>query len=147
MTTASPISPQGLRPAVNPDDEPAGLTIPPLAYGYLRVPADMPDQQVKAMEDQLMDYADQLGCRFGGFFFEFRGGLAAAFNDLLEELRRTRAPYVIVPSLRHVAHHRLLREIRLSSLESDTGTQVLDLSARTGRGAVAETFHAPQALS
>lgn len=110
-------------------DEPTSLVTAPLAYGYLRVPGDVPDHEVKALEDQVMDYAGQLGCTFAGFFFEFRSGMATAFNDLIEELRRTRALYVIVPSLRHVAYHRLLREVRLSRLESDTGVEVLELSA------------------
>ncbi|EOD69363.1 recombinase family protein [Amycolatopsis vancoresmycina] len=103
----------------------------PLAYGYLRVPADAPDHQVKALEDQLMDYADQQGCTFAGFYFEFNGGMTTAIDDLIEELRRTRAPYVIVPSLRHVAYNRLLQEIRLCRLEFETGAQVLTLGEKS----------------
>lgn len=113
------------------DDEAPPLTAP-LAYGYMRVPADLPDHQVKALEDRLMAYADQQGYTFAGFFFEFQCGMATAFNDLIEELRRTQAPYVIVPSLRHVAYHRVLREVRLSRLEFETGAQVIDLSEQAG---------------
>ena len=112
------------------DEEPRPVAPQPLAYGYLRVPADMPDHQIKALEDQLMDYAGQQGCRFAGFFFEFHGGMAVAFNDLIEELKRTRAPYVIVPSLRHVAYNRIFQDVRLARLEIDTGAQVLALSER-----------------
>ena len=105
--------------------------LPPLAYGYLRVPHDMPDDEVGALEHGLCRHAEQLGLEFGGFFFEFDRGMATAFNALLEELKRAEARHVLVPSLRHLSAHPLLQGLRLARLESEAGAEVIALDEAT----------------
>ncbi|OXM59874.1 hypothetical protein [Amycolatopsis vastitatis] len=97
----------------------------PPAYGYLRVPDDVPDHQVLRLERALIAFAESEGLSFAGFFFEFEWGLRKGFNDLIAELVRTGAHHVVVPSLRHLALSTRLQDARQDRLAREAGAVVL----------------------
>ncbi|MEV6826661.1 hypothetical protein [Amycolatopsis sp. NPDC051102] len=116
MTSATlPDSPASIR------DEPAA----PSAYGYLRVPADVPDHEMLCLEQALIAFAESEGWSFAGFFFEFRSGSRAGFNELIAELVRAGAHHVVVPSLRHLAAYTLLQNAMQDRLAIDAGAEVV----------------------
>lgn len=106
------------------------LTVP-LAYGYMRVPAGLPDHNVRGLEQAVIRYAHGLGLHFVNFFFEFHCGARDAFDDLVTELVRVDAQHVVVPSLRHLALNTLLQDAMRERLTLDTGAQVHAMRSRT----------------
>lgn len=102
-------------------DEPAT----PPAYGYLRVPDDAPDHEVLRVEQALVAFAESQGFSFAGFFFEFRSGSRAGFNELIAELVRAGAHHVVVPSLRHLALNTLLQDAMQDRLALDAEAEVV----------------------
>lgn len=103
----------------------------PRAYGYMRVPCDVPDDKVRQLENQVVEYAENCGLRFVSFFFEFHCGSREAFDDLVAELVRADAHHVIVPSLRHLAHNRLLQDQMLNHLSFTARARVLAMRLKT----------------
>jgi DNA invertase Pin-like site-specific DNA recombinase len=101
------------------------------AYGYMRVPCDVPDDKVRQLERDVIAYAETHGLHFVQFFFEFHCGSREAFEDLIAELVRTDVRYVVVPSLRHLAHNRLLQEQMLEHLSFTARAQVLAMRLKT----------------
>ncbi|MFD9888242.1 hypothetical protein ACFWY9_02785 [Amycolatopsis sp. NPDC059027] len=103
----------------------------PRAYGYMRVPCDVPDDKVRKLESQVVTYAENCGLRFVCFFFEFHCGSREAFDELVAELVRTDAHYVVVPSLRHLAQNSLLQDQMLDHLNFAARAQVLAMRLKT----------------
>ncbi|MYW90017.1 hypothetical protein G3I59_05135 [Amycolatopsis rubida] len=105
--------------------------VAPRAYGYMRVPRDVPDDKVKRLETQLVEYSEKSGLHFVRFFFEFNCGSHEAFEELVAELVRTDAHHVVVPSLRHLAQNGLLQDQMLERLHFSARAQVLAMRLRT----------------
>ncbi|GAB3362689.1 recombinase family protein [Amycolatopsis echigonensis] len=103
----------------------------PRAYGYMRVPCDVPDNQVRKLENQLVAYAKTHGLQFVRFFFEFHCGSREAFEELVAELVRTNSHHVVVPSLRHLAQNGLLQDQMLDYLRFRARAEVLAMRLRT----------------
>ncbi|MEU8412646.1 hypothetical protein AB0C24_07670 [Amycolatopsis japonica] len=103
----------------------------PHAYGYMRVPCDVPDNKVRKLENQVVAFAENNGLRFVGFFFEFHCGSREAFDELVAELVRTNAHHVVVPSLRHLAQNALLQDQMLEHLSFKARAQVLAMRLKT----------------
>lgn len=61
-------------------------------------------------------------------FYEFVCGSHEAFEELNRELQRVDAHHVVVPSLRHLAKHRILQNSMLFRLEYEANAEVLELS-------------------
>jgi len=99
----------------------------PLAYGYLRVPCDVPDGKVRRLEQALRALAALRGLYLATFFFEFSCGSQVAFEELLTELQRADAHYVVIPSVRHFARSLLLQNQMLTRLEYEAAAEVLAL--------------------
>ena len=110
-------------------EEPSRLdaVAPPLAYGYMRVPCEVPDQKVRRLEQALRTLATASGLQLVTFFFEFSCGSHEAFDELVTELGRADAHYVVVPSLRHFAHSPLLQNMMLARLEFEAAAEVFEL--------------------
>jgi hypothetical protein len=51
--------------------------LPPLAYGYLRVPCDIPDDKVRRTEHELRRFAEHERWCFASIFSEFTCGVCA----------------------------------------------------------------------
>jgi hypothetical protein len=103
----------------------------PLAYGYMRVPCDIPDDKVQRMERELRRSADGKGLFLTAIFSELVCGAHDAFNDLLQELQRTDAHYVIVPTFRHLARSVMLQNCLLTRIEFDAHAEVFELVETT----------------
>ncbi|WP_410639289.1 hypothetical protein [Amycolatopsis sp. lyj-346] len=114
-----------------PDPELATLVTAPLAYGYMRVPAHVPDPEVRGLEQAVARYAKSLGLYFVSFFFEFDCGSREGFDELASELVRADAHHVVVPSLRHLALNTLLQDAMCERLALDAGAEVHAMRSRT----------------
>ena len=99
----------------------------PPVYGYMRVPCDISDDKVWHLEQDLRAYAAAKGFCFVAFFYEFECGSQEAFNDLVDELQRAGAHYVLVPTLRHLARNSPLQNMMLARLEFDAAAEVFTL--------------------
>jgi hypothetical protein len=104
---------------------PMGLR--PLAYGYMRVPCDIPDDKVCRMEYELRRFAEGKGFCLAAIFSEFVCGVHDAFNELVQELRRVDAHCVVVPTFRHLARNVMLQNCLLNRLEFDACAEVFAL--------------------
>jgi DNA invertase Pin-like site-specific DNA recombinase len=93
----------------------------------MRVPCDIDDAKVRRMELEMQRFAEGKGFCFGTIFDEFTCGIFDAFEELVAELIRAEAHYVIVPALRRLARNRLLQNILLARLECDAQAEVLEL--------------------
>ena len=97
----------------------------------MRVPCDVPDEQVRQLEQQVVAYAEMKGLHFICFFFEFNCGSREAFDELVAELVSTDAHFVVVPSLRHLAHNAFLQDQMLEHLSFAARARVLAMRLRT----------------
>jgi DNA invertase Pin-like site-specific DNA recombinase len=104
----------------------------PLMYGYMRVSHDADDQQVMRMERELRASAKDRGYDFATIFYEHFPGSHAAFDELIAELQRADAHYVVVPSFDHLAMSAILQNSMLAMLEHDADAEVLELSELSG---------------
>lgn len=131
--TPRTLTPQPLsEPVTTLPDEPPAIFARPLAYGYMRVPADVPDLKVRGMEQAVIQFARNQGLYFVTFFFEFDSGSREGFNELVTELVRADARHVVVPSLRHLARNALLQDVMRERLALDAGAEVHAMCHRTG---------------
>lgn len=96
----------------------------PLAYGYMRIFCDVTEEQVCVMEQRIVRLAEKLGYQFGTTFQEFQSGSQEAFYELNDELRRSDAHHVIVPSLRHFSRNSILQDLMVDRLENDSKAEV-----------------------
>lgn len=117
-------------PAFLADDEQPALITTPLVYGYLRVPAEMPDDQARGLEQAVIRFAEGLGLRFVSFFFDFDFGVRVGFTELIAELVRADAPHVVVPGLWHLSHHVRLQGAMQDRLALDAGAEVHAMRSR-----------------
>ena len=101
-----------------------------MAYGYMRVPAHVPDHKVRGLEQAVVRFAENSGLHFVSFFHEFTCGAREALNELVTELVRVGAHHVVVPSLRHLALNTLLQDAMCERLFLDTGASVLAMRRR-----------------
>ncbi|MFI9332054.1 recombinase family protein [Kitasatospora sp. NPDC052868] len=99
----------------------------PLIFGYMRVPDDMPDEEVKLVEDQMLAYAEAQGGALGAVFHEFVHGSLSAFEELVRAVEQSGAPHAVVPSYRDLALTRALQDVMILRIEYATGAQVAAL--------------------
>ncbi|NUL28425.1 recombinase family protein [Streptomyces lunaelactis] len=97
----------------------------PLMYGYIRVASDAPDDEVDGIERQMRCFAEAEGFSYATTFYEYQNGSQAAFNELIQELRRAEARHVVMPSLEHLSSHRILCASMVERLETDADALVL----------------------
>jgi DNA invertase Pin-like site-specific DNA recombinase len=104
--------------------------VKPLIYGYMRLRGDEPESDIRQMELVLKDYAEREGYCLATIFYEEDNGTRSAFEELIEELKRSEAHCVIVPAIEHLSGHALLRISMIVRLEEMAGASVLTLSDR-----------------
>ncbi|MGH3613433.1 MAG: recombinase family protein [Pseudonocardia sp.] len=97
----------------------------PLMYGYMRAPDEVPDDDLDRAVHEMQHFAETEGFCYATTFFEYQHGSRAAFDELIEELKRAEARHVVVPSLEHLSSHRLLRGHMVDRLETDAHAHVL----------------------
>jgi len=108
-----------------------GGGLKPLIYGYMRLDPEAPDNDIRQMEIALRYYAETKGYCFATTFYEdlsHDGSDRSAFAELIEELQRSEARHVIVPTADHFSAHPLLRTSMLLQLENEALAQVHTLS-------------------
>jgi hypothetical protein len=127
MTCATLLAPPTLA-----GDEPTRLITAPLAYGYMRVPADVPDHRVRRVEQAVARFAASKGLYFVSFFFELQCGSREGFDELLTELVQADAHHVVVPSLKHLALNELLQTAMREQLAAGANAKVHAVGRRTG---------------
>lgn len=115
---------QPARTMAHEEAEPVGH---PLAYGYMRVPGDVPDDKVRRLEAALREFATASGFYLVTFFFEFSCGSHDAFHELITELQRADAHTVVIPTMNHLARSTLLQNSMLAQLEFEAAADVLAL--------------------
>ncbi|MGH3564653.1 MAG: recombinase family protein [Pseudonocardia sp.] len=95
----------------------------PLIYGYLRVTDDLDDHAIRRMERGLHLLAETKGFCFAMTFHEYQSGYHGVFDELTRELQRAQAHHVVMPSLGHLAHHPILRDLMLTRLARDANAR------------------------
>ncbi|WP_439946494.1 recombinase family protein [Streptomyces sp. BBFR109] len=101
--------------------------VKPLLYGYMRVDQDAREGDLDQLELTFRFVAEQEGFCLATTFYEEDDGRHCAFVELVEELKRSEARHVIVPTMEHIARHRILRDSLLDQLQEETGAQVMSL--------------------
>ncbi|MCZ7456944.1 recombinase family protein [Streptomyces sp. WMMC940] len=99
----------------------------PLIYGYMRVASDATDDKLDDIEQQMRSFAEVEAFCYATTFYECQNGSQAAFNALTEELKRTEAHHVVVPSMSHISTHPILLAHMVQRLELDAAAQVVEL--------------------
>ncbi|WFE25536.1 recombinase family protein [Solwaraspora sp. WMMD791] len=97
----------------------------PLMYGYLRVDRDALDGDTRQMELALQFWAEQEGYCFAGLFRDQDTTTPnrPALTALIEQISRSGARHVIMPSLARLSTHPAAQRHLRHALE-DTGVQV-----------------------
>ena len=110
------------------DDEPClDMLHLPLAYGYLRVRWDAPDE-VNDLEQRLCSFAAGRGLYFVTYFFDCACGTTEGFSELLAELRRADAHHVVIPARHHLASHPFGQQRLARRLADEAAADVLVLA-------------------
>src|SRR5262249_2976783 len=91
--------------------------IKPLAYGYMRVPDDMPDELAYELQQAITRQAADEGFCLVSTYYEDVPCTMRAWDQLLEELKRTEAHTVIVPTEDHLSTNKIMRENMATTLE------------------------------
>jgi hypothetical protein len=97
----------------------------PLMYGYIRVCDSESDDELRYKETALRVCADIEGYRLALIFHEY--GQQQAFVELVEACQRQDVHHVIVPSIRDLSEHPLIRADMLARLDRHAGASVLSL--------------------
>ena len=101
----------------------------PLIYGYIKVQADTPDNDVRQMELVLKDYAEREGYCFATIFYEHDTD-GRALAELIQELKQADAHDVVMLSLAQLSSHPLLCDQRVALIEVDADAQIHTLSTQ-----------------
>jgi len=76
----------------------------PLAYGYVSVPTDAPDDQAQRWQHEIATFVDREGHDLAGMFTDVRGEGATAFEAMSRALDLGTVTEVVVPRLEHLEH-------------------------------------------
>ena len=94
----------------------------PSAYGYVRIPASASERDLRKA---LADYAERAGYTLAEVFTEHEELGSSAFAALMDALKRSKTPIVIVPSMCHFAHLPGLRTAIKDLIERETCARVV----------------------
>lgn len=106
---------------------PVGLE--PLVYGYVRVEENAPPGERRKLEDELRARVESRGLCFGATFYDVVPGPRGGLRELTEELRRSEARLVVVPTLDHLSKHPGVRAELLKGLREEAHATVVPLAA------------------
>lgn len=101
-----------------------------LAYGYVNC-AETPDHVASEVERELRAWSGSGGVVFVSVFVETQPGAQRAFEELLSEVTRAGARFVVVPGFEHFATHPLLQLQMADRLVRRTGAEIIDMSDYT----------------
>src|ERR1700735_72708 len=95
------------------------------AFGYVRVPAGPPECATQGPRKELAEYADREGYVLSEIFTEHAESGSSAFAALVDALKDSEQPVVIVPALCHFAHLPALRSAMKKHVEQETGARIV----------------------
>ena len=78
------------------------MTTRPTLLGYVRADALSCAEELAAATDSLVAFASAQGFTLGTVYTERDAAESAAFNALLEEVKRTEVRAVVVPTMNHL---------------------------------------------
>jgi len=99
--------------------------IKPLAYGYMRVPDDTPDELACELQQAIKRQAEDEGYCLVSIYYEDVPCTMHAWSQLVEELERTEAHTVIVPTEDHLSTNKIMRDSMITMLSLHAGAWVL----------------------
>lgn len=79
-------------------------------YGYMRVYDGLPEDQVRADEQRLREWAEGEGYDLVAVYQETDEGSVTELTELVGELNRTGTRVIVVPSVEHFGRSPLLQE-------------------------------------
>ena len=101
-------------------------TLPPI-YGYMRIERHQSEDTLHSLEAGLRLYAEAQGYQLVRIFQEFVPGCHRTFAALVDQLKRTDAHHVVVPSMEHLARHPLLQIHMVIRLELEAHAEVFEV--------------------
>jgi hypothetical protein len=88
----------------------------PLTYGYILALDTTPADEIDQLSGAVMAYAAKKGYGFATMFHEWDRRQRPALTELIAEVRRAQAQYVIVPTAKHLGESRILQEANIRRL-------------------------------
>ena len=76
----------------------------PLAFGYVSIPPDAPEDQAQRWQQEIATFVDAEGHQLAGVFTDVRGNGAQAFEAMARALGVGTISEVVVPRLEHLEH-------------------------------------------
>lgn len=98
----------------------------PIAYGYMRLRADVGEDELTLIESQLYGCAEKHGLRLIDTYYEEGPGIAP--SRLIRQLIRDDVRHVIVPSLVQITEHPLLQLLVSETITLDAGALLYEAS-------------------
>lgn len=102
-------------------------------FGYLRIPDDDPDSTECDLRKTMHEYAAREGYVLAEIFTDRGTPDSSAFAELIDALKLSHRPVVIVPSMSHFAQLKGLRIAMRARIEQETGARVLVIDAPATR--------------
>ncbi|MDN3263290.1 hypothetical protein QWJ26_26470 [Streptomyces sp. CSDS2] len=106
------------------------MTDKPTAYGYMRVPKNASDDEVRALEEQIMIYAERCGLDLRGIHEEHDNGVIL-LEPMAKILEEDGVGHVIVPSLENLSTHMAV-QIAMIQVIHAAGAALHNVAAATG---------------
>ncbi|MFF5004755.1 hypothetical protein ACFY3G_18225 [Streptomyces phaeochromogenes] len=97
-----------------------------IAYGYMRLRADVDEDELAVIEGQLYGCAEKHGLRLADMYYEDGPGIAP--SRLIRRLIRDDVRHVIVPSLVQITEHPLLQLLVSETITLDAGALLYEAS-------------------
>jgi DNA invertase Pin-like site-specific DNA recombinase len=97
----------------------------PSIFGYVRLSASESNHMTKDPRKELIDYAEREGYTLIEIFTEHEDVGSSAFAALMDALRSSETPIVIVPCICHLARFHSLRMAMSEHIERETGAHVI----------------------
>ncbi|MFG2377627.1 recombinase family protein [Streptomyces sp. NPDC048504] len=105
------------------------MTESPTAYGYMRVPKDASDNEVRALEEQIESYAQRCGFDLRGIHEEHDGVLM--LDLMARTVQEDNVKHVIVPSLENLSTHLAVQVVMVQMIHA-AGAALHNVSAAAG---------------
>lgn len=105
------------------------MTDKPTAYGYMRVPKNASDDEVRVLEEQIMSYAVRCGFDLRGIHLEHDDGVIM-LEPMAKILDEDGVGHVIVPSLENLSTHMAVQIMMIQVIHA-AGAALHNVAAAT----------------
>ncbi|WP_433891178.1 hypothetical protein [Streptomyces sp. CA-111067] len=104
-----------------------------VAYGYMRVPRAMEDEEIQVIERRMEEYAVSQQLEIMATHYEYGDGTTNV-SDLVYFLRRNNAEHVIVPSMEQITDHLVIQSIVTTAIVDGIGATLHEASEESPSG-------------